>query len=768
MARVHPRSWMILLVLVLVSGLFPALPSDGVYAQSSAPVLEQLPPQTLPRDMSVWIDFVVSDPDTPLRQLSFQARSHAPQFIPSEGLALKISEERQSILVKPVRDHIGTTKITIEVSDGIHTSWMSFEVTVPSVPKHVLTTGPWEFPSGDRMQGVFARFPDASPASLEYTATSSEPHLIATLTIDEAGQFVLSLTTQNDWYGTANVDLFITDGRQSIEYTLPVRVYRPNLSPTVGPIPDQTMDENTTLSVPITLFDPDTPVEELEVYVGTRNVVYIPATGFETVHSSVIGTGEQRTVLLTPPKDRFGSIHIVVIVSDGYTSTERRFKLTVEPTGPPFTVSEIPDAVIPEDYTRPTKFHGRNSVRAFLVSFMVIQRHGGPITFGQLSLSNPELFSGRGLSNNGYPSGGIEQQWSVHLLTHPNRVGTSQATVVLTNDTLSVTRTFTITIEPINDPPTFQAGPDQTVQQKAGSQVVPDWAKAISAGPYEEEQVVEFHLTTDRPDLFATAPALSPDGTLTYTPTADKTGTAKITVTLKDNGGIERGGQNTSLPSTFTITVTGGEAPSPAVQDNPVAPNPNPKGSPLFTDLPPTHWAHETVQHLAEQQIVTAIAADQFAPDAAITRETLAAWLVRAFHLEEDAMLTRQFSDVAEENPLTGVIGGVVKAGLMLGDAGGTFRPEAPVSRQELALVLLRVLQQHAEAVEGSENGAATFAALQDQHSIAPWALEGVRFVVERDLMTGRPGPTFAPGEKTTRAEAATVIGRMLELAQGE
>ena len=43
---------------------------------------------------------------------------------------------------------------------------------------------------------------------------------------------------------------------------------------------------------------------------------------------------------------------------------------------------------------------------------------------------------------------------------------------------------------------------------------------------------------------------------MTYTPAAGATGTATVTVQIRDNGGTANGGVDTSAPQTFTITVT--------------------------------------------------------------------------------------------------------------------------------------------------------------------------------------------------------------------
>ena len=96
----------------------------------------------------------------------------------------------------------------------------------------------------------------------------------------------------------------------------------------------------------------------------------------------------------------------------------------------------------------------------------------------------------------------------------------------------SATATVSLTVNPVNDAPSFTKGADQTVDEDAGAQCVSGWATAISAGPANESgQTVSFLVTANsNPSLFSAAPAVSSTGTLTYTPAANAFGSATITL----------------------------------------------------------------------------------------------------------------------------------------------------------------------------------------------------------------------------------------------
>ncbi|MHB9132351.1 MAG: tandem-95 repeat protein [Armatimonadota bacterium] len=129
--------------------------------------------------------------------------------------------------------------------------------------------------------------------------------------------------------------------------------------------------------------------------------------------------------------------------------------------------------------------------------------------------------------------------------------GTAQATV-------------NVTVTAVNDVPSFTIGADQPVNEDCGAQTVANWATAISAGPNEAGQLLDFQVTGNtNTALFSVGPAVDSTGKLTYTPATDANGTATITLVLHDDGGIANGGVDTSAELIFTITVT-------AVNDPPV------------------------------------------------------------------------------------------------------------------------------------------------------------------------------------------------------
>ena len=119
------------------------------------------------------------------------------------------------------------------------------------------------------------------------------------------------------------------------------------------------------------------------------------------------------------------------------------------------------------------------------------------------------------------------------------------------------TATVDIMVSPVNDPPTFAAGADPTFPAgTSGVQSIANWPQNIDLGPNEVQQVDSYTvITTSDPDSILAGPAaISSDGELTF-PLTGASGMAQMEATLTDDGGTTNGGDDTSSPVAFSITV---------------------------------------------------------------------------------------------------------------------------------------------------------------------------------------------------------------------
>ena len=158
------------------------------------------------------------------------------------------------------------------------------------------------------------------------------------------------------------------------------------------------------------------------------------------------------------------------------------------------------------------------------------------------------------------------------LCFHPaqDQCGTSTVTITLIDSggvdhsgiDRSITQTFPIVIECINDAPSFNMGPSIVVCEDSGAQIVPQWCSSQTPGPLINEncpphqQLLTFTLTTNTPDLFLVQPQIDRKTcSLSFTPSPNANGIATVTVLLCDNGNSIPPHQNCAPTDQFTITV---------------------------------------------------------------------------------------------------------------------------------------------------------------------------------------------------------------------
>jgi|GEM_PF-546981 len=172
------------------------------------------------------------------------------------------------------------------------------------------------------------------------------------------------------------------------------------------------------------------------------------------------------------------------------------------------------------------------------------------------------------------------------------------------------------------------------------------------------------------------------------------------------------------------------------------------------------HWAEEMIKQAVIQGIISGYPDGSFQPEASITREEFIVMLVRALKLKGDQSQLL-FKDTTEiGNWAKDSISLAVQAGIVIGYADGTFRPNAEISRVEMS-ALLEAAMRIVYGMNVETDNELTFT---DSDNIPAWAKDAVVAVASNGLMTGRGSNNFVPNEATTRAEAITVIMRLLEM----
>ncbi len=178
------------------------------------------------------------------------------------------------------------------------------------------------------------------------------------------------------------------------------------------------------------------------------------------------------------------------------------------------------------------------------------------------------------------------------------------------------------------------------------------------------------------------------------------------------------------------------------------------------------HWAVREIGELANRRIVAGMPDGQFDPDRLVTRAEFAALLVRTLGVGNDSVkhANTRFADVSAGDWYHRVVQSAVDAGLAAGDGNGAFRPNEPISRQEMAVMLDRALRY----VEGTmrQPSAPMSPVFADDADVADWSKRAIDTVVVAGLMNGMQPGMFAPHEPATRAQSAAVLHRLLQQAR--
>ena len=381
--------------------------------------------------------------------------------------------------------------------------------------------------------------------------------------IDDTGR--LTYTPAAGAAGTANVTVVLHNNGGTVNggvdtsssQTFPITV-DVNHAPTFTAGADQTVNENTGSHVVkgwatnISPGPPDQASETLTFLISTDNnslfsapPVIDPASGnlTYTLATDEFGTADVTVQLQNSGGTANGGVD---------TSAPQTFTITVN------LVNHAPTFVGGGDQTV-NENAGPQSVAGWATSISA----GPPSEAGQqltfiVSTDNNALFLVPPTIN---PNTG-----TLTYTPAPDVSGVAQVSVLLQDNggtangglDTSPAQSFSITVNFVNQPPSFVAGPSIDVLENAGAQLVPGWAAAIGPGAAQESgQLLNFVVTTDNAALFAVAPSIDPStGTLTFTPAKDVIGVANVSVVLHDNGGTANGGNDTSPAQLFTITVS--------------------------------------------------------------------------------------------------------------------------------------------------------------------------------------------------------------------
>ncbi|WP_433614656.1 S-layer homology domain-containing protein [Paenibacillus cellulositrophicus] len=164
------------------------------------------------------------------------------------------------------------------------------------------------------------------------------------------------------------------------------------------------------------------------------------------------------------------------------------------------------------------------------------------------------------------------------------------------------------------------------------------------------------------------------------------------------------------------------------------------------------HWAAKDIAVASRLGLVNGYGDGSFKPDLPISRAEISELLVRAFALRQgnEVVTFRDMHDhwAAES------IGILASNGIVKGNAGGLFQAGRSLTRAEMAQMMANL----ADLSELATGEARHFSDIADSY----WAKGFIGQAAAAGLLEGRDESRFAPNEPVTRAEAVTMILRLL------
>ena len=170
------------------------------------------------------------------------------------------------------------------------------------------------------------------------------------------------------------------------------------------------------------------------------------------------------------------------------------------------------------------------------------------------------------------------------------------------------------------------------------------------------------------------------------------------------------------------------------------------------------HWAQNTINKWVDKGDISGYPDGTFRPNNMITRAEFVVLVNNSMGYTKSGYA--YFSDVPSHYWGKNAIQTGVAAGYISGDGNGIFRPNDPVTRQEAAAMISRILD-----LKQNESRAYRYT---DSYAISNWAKGVVGAVSEAGIMAGYPDGSFGPNRVLTRAEAVLALDKTVNYKPGD
>lgn len=175
-----------------------------------------------------------------------------------------------------------------------------------------------------------------------------------------------------------------------------------------------------------------------------------------------------------------------------------------------------------------------------------------------------------------------------------------------------------------------------------------------------------------------------------------------------------------------------------------------------FTDVNEGDWFYDVVLYAYDNGLMTGVSATEFAPNQTTTRGMIVSMLARLEGVTsaEDA----GFADVAANDWYATAVNWAASVGVVNGYEDNTFRPNAAITREQMAAILYN----YADYKGYDVSARADLSDYADAASISSWAEDVLAWANAEGLINGMTATTIDPQGATTRAQTAAMFERFL------
>ena len=178
-----------------------------------------------------------------------------------------------------------------------------------------------------------------------------------------------------------------------------------------------------------------------------------------------------------------------------------------------------------------------------------------------------------------------------------------------------------------------------------------------------------------------------------------------------------------------------------------------------YSDVKANDWYYETVKYVSENGIFNGMTEDTFVPGSSLTRAMLVTVIYRiegSPRINSDS----KFSDIDLDSWFGAAVIWASENGIVNGVSETEFAPNAAITREQIAAIMYRYAKT--KGYDTTQGGMAV-REFTDYETISSWATEAMQWAVNAKLINGKTETTINPQDNATRAEAATIIMRFIE-----